>query len=981
MIRKILTKHWAVFLVLAALLINFRFFVTSGVSCKGDCIYFYPENLTKFFGWPLYWNTSPLGSGLGYSTIPFLSFMLPQPLGFIYWLTKFDFSVLEKLVWFSPSVILAVLGMYLLGRRLFGSKEALASAILFYLLNTYFILLVDGGQVGIMMAYSLLPLSLYLYFMAVENNTFKSGLIFGLVVSLSSIFDIRGTFFILLLSVFCGFTVANSPARMKFRPLFIAIITAGLLNIYWIAPLLLFGSANNINQNYFQASQAEFLSWANILNGITIFQPHWYNNEFGKTNSVNWAFNAVPLLIYLPAVFRKRNKTQLLFAFISLIFIFLVKGVNEPFGAVYQWLFNNIPGFAMFRDSTKFYIPLCLCYAVLIGYFFEELKGNRPKKLFFGFFLIFILFTTQPVWFGKMMGTFVPGSIQDYHNVGNAVVSDARFSRSIWYPNRREYTFSDGQHPAIDASYDFNNLRLTDAFISGTYDMFSYLGHPFSRQIFDVLGIKHVFVSDRIKKTPLSESQIKDRDRIRQALSQTDWLNKAGVYADIEHYTTESSVNHFFIADKLLWVVGSDDLYAKLDSFPNFKLRNTGIVFLDAVDNARLLPEQRSNIDYLVFNNKNKDDFTFDLAEKNSLIFPAKQIEGKELPDKSWISKSSLDFISWRDVMAQKGFDCLEYDYGGGFVFADDTSQNLSFFSDFSGRSDKYQLWLKYFASDIGGDFKLSVNGSDYIVNSKKLNNRFIWVKIGDVNAVGRLIFRFENINGFNAVNAAALLTDAQYDDLSEKAEAIIKRHANIFFYSKREIEENNSFVLLKKIEKAEILIKTTRGGYISGMQIDGKDYGKDGHFLGIGWQSLGLVDLDKGLHGVHLPQGVEELVVFEYREKSLLEIIGNNGKKDTLINYDSKNLAKYEIKASTAGPYVLIFSESYNPLWRLIFTGGAVAPIPAYGLLNAFRILDSDTNLNGVMEYYPQKYSEIFTSISLIFLTAILLYICFKRI
>ena len=56
------------------------------------------------------------------------------------------------------------------------------------------------------------------------------------------------------------------------------------------------------------------------------------------------------------------------FLILSLLGVFLAKGSNEPFGQIYIWLFEHIPGFVMFRDPTKWYMLIAVSYSVLIPY-------------------------------------------------------------------------------------------------------------------------------------------------------------------------------------------------------------------------------------------------------------------------------------------------------------------------------------------------------------------------------------------------------------------------------------------------------------------------------------------------------------------------------------------------------------------------------------------------------------------------------------
>src|SRR6185503_16152979 len=94
---------------------------------------------------------------------------------------------------------------------------------------------------------------------------------------------------------------------------------------------------------------------------------------------------------------------------------FLAKGANDPFGGVYIWMFEHIPGFIMFRDPTKWYVLIAFAYAVLIPFSIWRIHNWLNSKfknqqyvslLFLCLVFTLILFLIRPALRGEITGTF-----------------------------------------------------------------------------------------------------------------------------------------------------------------------------------------------------------------------------------------------------------------------------------------------------------------------------------------------------------------------------------------------------------------------------------------------------------------------------------------------------------------------------------------------------------------------------------------------
>ena len=157
---------------------------------------------------------------------------------------------------------------------------------------------------------------------------------------------------------------------------------------------------------------------------------------------------------------------------------FLAKGANDPFGGIYIWIFEHVPGFVMFRDPTKFLMIVALSYAVLIPNSLSELpvwvNSNfkiqipklqfKVKNILTTAFLAYWLFLIYPALSGQLGGTFQPKQVPgDYVVLTSYLASQPEFFRTFWIPARQRFAYFSNQHPAIDSTAILNKSKPEEA--------------------------------------------------------------------------------------------------------------------------------------------------------------------------------------------------------------------------------------------------------------------------------------------------------------------------------------------------------------------------------------------------------------------------------------------------------------------------------------------------------------------------------------
>lgn len=180
-------------------------------------------------------------------------------------------------------------------------------------------------------------------------------------------------------------------------------IVIAFLNTYWLLPY-----GRYILQSYSSAvAQAGgldgVLGWLNYISResslINIFRlqgiPEWYLNSSHPYANIflNNAFLIavgflIPIAAFLPFFLIKNKESRkkiIFFSFLALFSMIFIAGSHPPFGAIYVFLINVVPGFIAFRNPFyKFAPALWFSYAILISFTINYLlqKVELNKKIF-----------------------------------------------------------------------------------------------------------------------------------------------------------------------------------------------------------------------------------------------------------------------------------------------------------------------------------------------------------------------------------------------------------------------------------------------------------------------------------------------------------------------------------------------------------------------------------------------------------------------
>ncbi len=518
----------------------------------GDWPYRFAESVKVNSVSPPAWSPGH-GNGLGGVIIAYyLDQYLYLTLYLFANLLRIPWTLVYKFFWFFLPLALGVFGIVEL---LHASKLKVTFgsgliASLVYLANTYFLMITGGGQMGVVLAYGIAPLVLVSFikffnqdFLVERKNrdlsTLAAALVCGLLFGIQVIFDPRIAYATLIaIFVYAIFKIRKILTTLVVRPvkaifLIFPFLVSLILNSYWILPLLVMRTnpLSSLGQAYTSVGSLRFFSFADFSHALALLHPNWPENIFGKTYFLRPEFLVIPIVAFGSMVFLKKQLHILYFALLALLGIFLAKGANPPLDGVFVWLYQNLPGFVMFRDPTKFYVLISLSYAVLISFSVGAfstiiLRGQRSKtaasSILTLLFLFFWAFTIRQALLGQLNGTFATHTVsQEYIKLKNQLVKDKKFYRTLWVPRQQRFTFGSSLHPAVEASplvTSTSSAELIEGFHKESI-----------KKLIEDIGVKYVIIpEDSLGEIFLEDRKYsqKVRDQFEKELDNISWLKK-----------------------------------------------------------------------------------------------------------------------------------------------------------------------------------------------------------------------------------------------------------------------------------------------------------------------------------------------------------------------------------------------------------------------------------------------------------------------
>ncbi len=602
-------KHKYIFFILPFLIFTavvFRAWFAFAPLSAGDWSYRYLEEVKEFSFLPTIWNTQ-WGGGLGKNSL----FIVPLE---VYYRGMADIAVnifhmswplYERVVWFMPFLFISAGGAIYFASFFLPLWASVLFAPIIFVFNTYGLTLSSGGQMGVAFGYAIAPW--VLGYIIRRRQPIFAGLLFGLQM----FFDPRIAY-ITVIAV--GIYFIFSKQFVSFITyLFLPLCIAVGLHAFWIIPLVWYRNnpIEDLGAAYSSIGALRFFSFTDFSHALALLHGNWPENVFGKTGFLQPEFLLLPVLAFGGFLFGKKFDRKLgVIGLLAILGVFLTKGTNEPFGIIYEWLFAHLPGFNVFRDASKFFLLIILGYTVLIPvtltYAINYLKRPLWKVSIVLLFFLFWFVTIRGTWMGVTRGTLITHTIPNsYIEVKNLILSDPKFSRSLWVPQVHRYAIVTSNHPAMSAQEAFG--------VSSQSAVLQILEQETAPEVLSRWAVRYIVVpEDTHNEFFLDDRQYSSlkRQEVVGALDAIQWLQKVPLETKtIDVYEFSGTRDHFYIdeGESVQWQKIHDSLYRVSISD---EIQKEKLIFSESFDSGWILRIGGKEIQSIQSNGLNSFDIS-----------------------------------------------------------------------------------------------------------------------------------------------------------------------------------------------------------------------------------------------------------------------------------------------------------------------------------------------------------------------------------
>lgn len=697
-------------ILLPVLLVFWPFFTTNSLAW-GDAPFYWDNEIlnTDLFSLWRYTGESFGGINMAFWLVPLESLVK------IYDFLGVSPFLLNRFVFYLPALYLSFASSFIFGKYL-NLKSASAFLLsFFYVFNTYFLMVIDGGQVGIALAYSLFPLGILSLLNLNSSNSKLLAVLFSVILSLA---DPR----FLVIAILAAIILKLNSLVIYLPKLVLVLIPIGLLNAYWILPLLASGGSASLS-----AQVAEPFKYL-FLNGLAFYHPSWPENLFGIFNPPDLVFYTFPVLVFLGFA-RKINKQSLVLFAGYLFFVVLVNGDSRPLGFVYGWGLQKIPLASMFRDSTKFFAPVVLFGGVFIAKFAEV-----RKYLSYAIFALVVLAIVP----GIFKFNFVLSGrdqYQSYVPLTNLLKAEKE-ARVLWVPEKPPLAYVNSRVQPISAT-DLADYPVFAFYNPGTRNRFGYLESEAVYPRLQQLGVKYIILSGNFRAHSLDEEEALEWRNLKLALNSNSYVEKINLDTAIVVYKIKNSKPHIYEREEML-ISQNYEPYA--DTF----LAEYGFELENLSDKALA----NTSI------NASREEVALKLLQND-----LQSLENVE----SWAYYDSSKRLEWQYQLLMRDFPLTGFDYGRGIGFSSEAGESFVVHTD-----KKPVLAIRAAGAKdsvlLVGDKQIEFTGEP----------KFAWY-IVDLPPDSSFL-PVENRQGLVAVNTYVSLSRTKWEDALQKADEILQK-------------------------------------------------------------------------------------------------------------------------------------------------------------------------------------------------------------
>ncbi len=726
------------FLIAISLGVIYQAFFTPSHLVSGDAPYFYPTALSQLFNPPLLWDSRGNNFGMDQSMVLWL--YIPT---FLYGFLNYIFPFLTndwliRMIFYFPGILLAITGSYALIKSRGHYQVAALVGSFLYSFNTYYLMIIDGGQIGVVLAYGLFPWVVFGMAEWIRNGRWARYI--GALVGLLAITNVDIRLAVLVVPLTAALYCRTRQNWLKMISLFPLVI---LVDLYWLIPFL---------TSHGEGSPALAFDFhgLQLTDSLLLFQPHFPLNQFGETQLPPFYFVGLLFLILI-------GYSSRLFLGVFLLLVFLAKGDSQPLGEGYRWMVTHLPFGAAFRDSSKFYVPLLLLSGVMTSQAVERLMTMNKRIIWLPVLGVFLYLNIliYPAWLHQLRGVLAVKETQDiiYEQLASKLVQSPAH-RSLWFPEQPPLGFADWNHPALAATVLYQD-RPFASMIDGNYDLFGFLNNSQFVSWLKVMNVGTVFFPENPRQKIWTEKQREER-ALFVPFVQTVFAKEQLISAPFPAFQLMNPSSRIFSTAKAVLVLGGEEIYRPwVVVQPEMRLDHEAVIFLQdsRVDLNQLELVASSDAVVAMVGKQSIDDLMMALHQ-DWLVKP------ERLTEVGWGKRLANQYLDWKSELLKGGIRNYDFPASSEVFFSSQSSERLEWAVP-SG-DGQYYLALRTSDASQSSNLVVSVNQQRRDISANE-DGQLIWQIVGPWQlSAGSQKVVLENPAGFHAVNGMALISSDQ---------------------------------------------------------------------------------------------------------------------------------------------------------------------------------------------------------------------------
>jgi hypothetical protein len=403
-----------------------------------------------------------------------------------------------------PIAILSFLSPYFLCRRLVKARLASLAAAIFYG-SSINLLARETAHLLVAIVVVLVPLVLLLVIRALEENRPIDWFMLAITYSIALAYEVRISLILLVVIIAYVLFLHFGQLRARWKEVGVTVLGIILLNMYWLLPTVFGGAASSIAKI---ANRGIFGDWlVNMQNAFVNFDWSWtggpLNGNFipQPIPTYLWIIPIIAFGVLLFPLAKQYAKITLFFLVLTIIALLITKQSAEPFSSLYTYLYNYLPGFRLFRESSKFQNVITLGYMGLIALTLVNLRNYNRKVYFIGVLIVLLvgLNNLAPLATLKIRTLFLNrNEPTDYVVLNQKLDNDSGYSRVLWVPRFPQWGEYSTTHPRLAladmVNSDWQTISSVDpgTLYSDANKMHSFLTSSNSKDVLSNASIRYV---------------------------------------------------------------------------------------------------------------------------------------------------------------------------------------------------------------------------------------------------------------------------------------------------------------------------------------------------------------------------------------------------------------------------------------------------------------------------------------------------------